>query len=196
MKKVIIICGLMILSAIILFPSSILGNSKIIAKTFYSVPESVLFKIDNFKPGDWAERELFLYNDGPDNEYFIFIDNVRGDKAFLNELQIKIEYNNVELFQGTINDFKGIDRTFIKENENHKYFITVEFPYDLGNEYQGLTSQFDIGFYVKNPILIEDKESGELLPNTSTNTFNIMLIGGGLLIIGTLLIWYRRICIK
>jgi LPXTG-motif cell wall-anchored protein len=145
-----------------------------------TLPEKVLFDIDNFKPGDWAPRELTIQNNGnQDFSYNIQSRIKSGSEKLYNQFQLKIEDKSGMVYQGALKDFKGLDPRPLAPFSEEKLTVTVEFPYISGNEFQGLNTEVEFVLYAEgkseppppdteNPD--EDEDNGSTPPsNDSSN---------------------------
>ncbi|SHF89592.1 hypothetical protein [Ornithinibacillus halophilus] len=164
-------------------------------------PGDVLFNITNMKPGDWAPRSITIQNTGrEDFSYQMTLTNNGSDKLF-NEFILEINDSEGELYNGRLAEFSSLPVRHLAASSEEVLDVTVRMPEHLGNEYQGLDSQFTLTFTAsgENNDKKEEKDvtgnigstgdsdsSGSPLPDTATNIFNILLIGGILLTIGIL----------
>ncbi|MCM3618859.1 CalY family protein [Sutcliffiella horikoshii] len=161
-----------------------------------TTPEKVLFDVDNMKPGDWSERVLEISNGGKEDFKYIISSKLKsGDKKLYNELKLKITSEDTkELFSGTLGQFDKLDPREIKTTDKEKLTFQVDFPAELGNEFQGLTCEVEFKIYAEGTFggLIP-AENGIKLPNTATDTMNLIVIGGALLLIGLLVLIMHRV---
>lgn len=156
-------------------------------------PEKVLFNISNFKPGDWAERQLTIRNLGKqDFKYLSSIKLKEGSKKFYNELLLKISDENNILFEGKMKDFNKLDPRFIAKNDSEQLFFKVVVPEELGNEFQGLSCEVVFKFYVEGTLGGTIPVDGPKLPETGTNMFNILVAGAVLVLTGSILQFYIK----
>ncbi|WP_159439938.1 TasA family protein [Bacillus sinesaloumensis] len=149
-----------------------------------TTPEKVLFDIENFKPGDWATRTLTIKNSGSEDfKYLTSADRKSGSKELYEELVLSITDSTGEIFKGKLGEFKKIDPREIATGQQEDLIFTVEFPPHLGNEYQGLTTEVELKFYAEGTLGGALPVDGPKLPETGTNSFNL-LIAGMLLVLG------------
>ncbi|MBH0173629.1 LPXTG cell wall anchor domain-containing protein [Fictibacillus sp. 23RED33] len=115
-----------------------------------TLPEAVLFDIENFKPGDWAPRDLTIQNNGnQDFSYNMRAQMKSGSEKLYNQLLLKVEDQTNLLFEGKLKDFKGLNpRPLARFTEEHLK-VTVEFPYESGNEFQGLQTVAEFIIYAE-----------------------------------------------
>lgn len=177
-------------------------------------PDKVLFSLDNLKPGDWAERKLIIQNRGTND--FTYNTEAKfkgGSKKLFNEVLLKVNDSYQSLYNGKLKDFSGLNPRFLRTLNQEDLLFTVEFPAELGNEYQGLAFEVEFRFLAEEqnignpdpepetppgednenieperPIDEDDLESdpvdGQILPSTSTNMYNFVFLGFILLLFG------------
>ncbi|MED3647609.1 LPXTG cell wall anchor domain-containing protein [Halalkalibacterium halodurans] len=140
---------LMISFLLLLFPTTGYATSDrmptIDIETF---PADVLFSVDHLKPGDWIPRELIIVNQGDDRTYVLSASFVSGSKALYNIMDVTIKDEWQTLHSGKLKDFRKLDSRALSSGEDDVLFITVTFPEEAGNEYQGL--QTDIVFQIRS----------------------------------------------
>lgn len=169
-------------------------------------PQEELFQVGNTKPGDYAYRTLLIQNNNDEDILYTMQLRNDGDQMLFNELILQITYLDELVFDGKLKDYDGvIDRPLTSKTEEVLGF-ELKFPEELGNEFQGKTAEFTLEFNARaasdsglvggiatgsgNPISGADGNGssgttkGGILPQTATNIFTYLLIGGGLLIIG------------
>ncbi|MDW0113118.1 hypothetical protein QT711_07960 [Sporosarcina saromensis] len=170
-------------------------------------PKDTLFNIANMKPGDWATRTITVENNGVrDFDYHMQLRNT-GEKKLFNELVIEVKVDNQELYQGKLSEFQSKLTRKLKSASDDQLAITIRFPEHLGNDFQGLESSFVLTFIAegKDSKIVEDGAQGIIgssgssagfrLPATSTNLFNLLLLGSVLSISGFVLLlinFYKR----
>ncbi|UJL45359.1 LPXTG cell wall anchor domain-containing protein [Virgibacillus sp. NKC19-16] len=171
------------------------------------MPEDVLFDVPNMKPGDWAPRTIVIQNNGEMGfEYFTTLRNDSGSEKLFNELVLEVSDGEGELYNGKLAEFNTLSPRFLEPSSEEELHFTVRFPAHLGNEFQGLAAQFSLIFSAKGEQSDTDEvisegtigsgdsysAGGSRLPDTATNMFNLLLIGGLLLAAGVFLIVYNR----
>ncbi|WP_175384345.1 TasA family protein [Bacillus sp. FJAT-27225] len=165
-----------------------------------TVPEEFLVQVENFKPGDWVVRELKVLNSGKMDFYYSFENSfLKGSEKLYNELLLKVTSEKTTLFNGKLKDFKELNPNFLAKGKTEILTMTVEMPFELGNEYQGLGTEFLFKLYAtgEEDIVIPpgDKPTGPSkpvgpggnslpLPNTATGMFSLLAIGIGLVTAG------------
>ena len=113
------------------------------------------------------------------------------------------------LYDDKLHKFDGLNPRFLESNHQEDLQFEVTFPHELGNEFQGLGFEFELRFIIKgnaqtptvnpdsnpegslkpsHPITVNQLASppteGQILPSTSTNMYNSMLIGAILIVSG------------
>lgn len=175
--------------------------------TINILPEDVLFDVPNMKPGDWAPRTIVIQNNGDmEFEYVTTLRNDSESEKLFNELVLEVSDGEQELYNGKLAEFDTLSPRFLDSSSEEELDFTVRFPDHLGNEFQGLAAQFSLIFSAEreqsdtDEVISEgvigsggsDAASGSSLPDTATNMFNLLLIGGLLLGAGGFLIVYNR----
>ena len=168
-------------------------------------PNDTLFDISNMKPGDWAPRTMTVKNLGSkDFDYQMQLQNT-GEKKLFNELLLEIKVDDKELYQGKLAAFKSLPARKLTSGTEENLDITIRFPEQLGNDFQGLKAAFVFSFTVegKDSSAIQTMTTGQIdsggptsagftLPATSTNIFNIMFLGSVLVVAGIVLMIIRH----
>lgn len=168
-------------------------------------PNDTLFDISNMKPGDWAPRSITVKNSGNNEfQYHMELQN-KGDHKLFNELLLEVKAGDEELYQGKLAGFKSIPARKVISGNEESLELTIRFPEHLGNDFQGVQSEFNFTFTAEGkdstPVqaisqgLIESDGptlSGFSLPATSTNLFNLLLYGSALVVGGIVLMTIRH----
>lgn len=170
-------------------------------------PDSVLFDVDNMKPGDWAPRDIVIQNRGEHNfEYIVTIQNESDSEKLFNELMLEVNAKDEELYSGKLKEFNELSNRNLASMDVEKLQFIIRFPEHLGNEYQGLQTNFSILFIAEGEERNSDNAmvsglvgsdggsqgGGLLLPDTATNTFTILLIGVLLAVCGGLILFINK----
>lgn len=155
-------------------------------------PHKVFFNLNNLKPGDKTSKVLTVKNNGKqDFNYLLSNKFLNGSEIFYNELLLEINDGTKNLFTGKLKDFEKLDSRHIKSGESDKLNFKVEIPYELGNEFQGLGSEFEFKLYVEGTlggvIPVDNK-----LPTTGSEMFNLFATGTAILLAGLLLFAYIK----
>ncbi|MFS0750785.1 hypothetical protein [Oceanobacillus sp. 1P07AA] len=173
-------------------------------------PDDFLFKIENMKPGDWAPRTLTINNSGRSEfEYQMSVENNGDDKLFKELLLLIEDDDQNKLFDGKISEFSSIPSRYLDAGNHEDLHITVTFPEHLGNEFQGVSSSFSFIFYAEGDTTQGSKDndvaevsglvdnnngnsSNQLLPNTATSIFSILLLGLLVVFVGLLIMIWQK----
>jgi hypothetical protein len=163
-----------------------------------TTPEKVLFDVTNMKPGDWAVRELIVKNGGKQDFNYLFSSKKKsGSTQLFNELLLTVTHGDTELYKGKLGGFSKLDSRALKSGTDETLTLKVDFPEHLGNEYQGQATEVEFKFYVEGTIGGLLPVDGPKLPNTATDMFNILVVGGVLVFSGAILqlifAWRRKI---
>jgi hypothetical protein len=110
------------------------------------LPNGTLFDVANMKPGDWAPRDITVRNAGKrDFNYSMKIQNDGPEKLF-NELMVEVKDRDAIIYTGKISELGMLPKRILYVNTEEKLTITIRFPEHLGNEFQGLGSNFNLQF--------------------------------------------------
>jgi len=164
-----------------------------------------LFDISNMKPGDWAPRTITIQNAGSkDFVYQMQLQN-NGEKKLFNELLLEIKAGDIELYQGKMADYKSLPERKLTSSSEENLDITIRFPEHLGNDFQGLASNFVFTFTAEgnDSTTVQAMTKGQVAsssfgPTTagfslpSSNISNVMLFGAVILAGGIMLMIIRR----
>jgi LPXTG-motif cell wall-anchored protein len=150
---------------------------------------------DNMQPGDEVSNSFILKNDGNKKlMYSLTAKLVSGDALLFTGLEIVVTQGKEELYRGSLRDLQV--KRILAVNGEEIISYTVLFPYELGNEYQGL--QANVQFLTqateapntpteeKPPVVILP----DVLPNTGLGYTNVLLLG--FLCAGTSAYMYRK----
>jgi hypothetical protein len=148
-------------------------------------PHKELFDIKNSKPGDTYTKVLTVQNKGTKNLQYLFSNHfLKGSKDLYNELELTVADKSGAIFKGKLKDFEKLDVRDLKRNTDEELTIGIYFPYELGNEFQGLNTEFEFIFYVEGTLGGILPANGPKLPETGTNLFNYLVAGSVLVIAG------------
>lgn len=205
--KLMVICCAMMLLIVGLFPISNADaneqNREIKLSLF---PSKELFTIDNLKPGDWMTRTLTIQNKG--NQDFLYRTEakfVSGSEMLFNELLLEVSKDQTVLYGGKLSDFRGFEPRKLDHQSEEALTYTVTFPYESGNEFQGLATKFQIVVSAEAELAAaftqtdsigdgQSEASGSILPKTGgTSPFIYLLIGTIIIIFGFILFYNRKL---
>ncbi|SDK35541.1 TasA family protein [Sediminibacillus albus] len=159
-----------------------------------TLPKDLLFDVHNMKPGDWASRSYTIQNNGSQNmDYYLSAEFKSGSEKLYKALVLQVKEGDQELYTGSLAAFNQLEQRQLKARMEEELTFTVQFPEELGNDYQGLISTFNIIIHAKGvPVTGPQTSDGKGLPNTAAGMFNMLLIGAVLLISGTAAYLYAR----
>ncbi|PKR77199.1 hypothetical protein CEY16_10690 [Halalkalibacillus sediminis] len=165
-------------------------------------PTEVLFDITNMKPGDRVERNISINNDGAKDYYYQSkAEQTSGSKKLYNEFQLTVINDGETLFEGSLGDFFGFEPRQLASGESEELLFVAEFPYESGNEFQGLEMDFLIEIWADGepiePVVSDNSDKPSFngfLPQTGEESSIIYFIIGGLAIAlgGTIYFKARR----
>src|SRR5690606_16402952 len=69
-----------------------------------------------------------------------------------NELLLEISAEDTELYEGKLKDFTPFSARFIDSMDEEELTMTIRFPEHLGNEFQGLSTNFSFIFVAKGTL--------------------------------------------
>ncbi len=168
-------------------------------------PSDMLFDVDNIKPGDIFERTSVIKNDGRQDYYYQSAANqLSGSEKLYNQLDLTVlDAGEEVLYEGNLSDFDGFSPRFLGSGEEEEITYLAEFPWESGNEYQGLETDFSIVMWADaEPIEPgepnEDSIVGGLLPQTGEEVpWTYYVIGIALIVLGgTALLWKQKRIVK
>ncbi|GAA0466988.1 hypothetical protein GCM10008935_23670 [Alkalibacillus silvisoli] len=194
-KSYFIIAKIIVLT---LFLSSVFGHINQVnadetdeeALSISTIPSEVLFDVTNIKPGDTFTRTSTLINDGElDFYYQTEAIQTEGSEKLFNQLELVV-YDSEEniIFDGQLADFEGFEPKMLASGEEEEITYLAEFPWESGNEFQGLETEFNIVTWADaEPIEpgtpSEDAVAGGILPQTGEEIPYFYYIIGGLIVL-------------
>lgn len=183
-------------------------------------PDRYLFNLSNMKPGDYASRKLTIQNRGnEDFTYNMKAQFTKGSKELFNEFTLVVRDSSGTLYDGKLKEFTHVVARNLKAKHEEDLLFTVTFPETLGNEFQSLTFEMALLFYVEgkaeapsssvndNPEEQEDliikperpitdstspPKADQNLPSTATTYFNIAMIGALFILLGGIEFFKKR----
>ncbi|MFD2923520.1 TasA family protein [Halobacillus naozhouensis] len=162
-------------------------------------PESVLFEVSNLKPGDTMTRQVEISNLGVRDFTYTTVSKLAGgSEKLFRALRIQVtDQTGMQLYAGSLKGLSELDKRSLKVSEEDRLTLTVEMPFELGNDYQGLAGRFEIKFTAEGEDSIARSQnpepsdqppvgySGVGLPDTATSLYNILLLGLAMVLMGT-----------
>ncbi|CDQ19092.1 LPXTG-motif cell wall anchor domain-containing protein [Halobacillus karajensis] len=109
--------------------------------------------IENFKPGDYAVRTFTVNNDGTENfHYTVTAAHKGGSEKLFNQLTFTLEIRGEQVFAGHLSDFEKITGRRLTGKSSDEISLRVEFPYESGNEFQGLATEVGFTFIAEGDV--------------------------------------------
>jgi LPXTG-motif cell wall-anchored protein len=182
MRKIVFLVSVIF---VLLFPIQVYGttNKEIDLTTD---PGKVLFVLTNLKPGDSVTRNLTIGNNGnQDFKYFASSKFLSGSEILYNKLDLIVEDKNGPIYQGKLFEFENQLPRLLKSKQSENLTFFIKMPMELGNEFQGLDTEFQIKLYVEGTLGGVLPADGPKLPNTGTDMFNILVVGAVLVLTGS-----------
>lgn len=143
--SVIVICGVLV--------SVFWGQPTFAAQVFITDKDSSvevnpekLFNVENMAPGYRGSSELTIKNNGQyDYSYSIKAVFKDGDQIMFDVLMIEIKdvQGNLIYPQGKLNELTNYSLGSISAGQQNQYSVSVYFPGECGNEYQGKKANVD-----------------------------------------------------
>ncbi len=173
-----------------------------------TLPKDILFDVDDMKPGDWATSTYTIQNMGSrDMDYYLSAQFESGSEKLYKVLMLEVKDGEESLYSGSLAGFTDLEKRPLSVNDEEELTFTVDFPKELGNEFQGLISDFSILVSAEgNPSAGGSPDTGagssetdsdgvgegHNLPDTATHMFNLLLAGTALVLIGAAIYLYSR----
>jgi LPXTG-motif cell wall-anchored protein len=149
-------------------------------------PGKVLFSLTNMKPGDSVTRIMTIGNNGKqDFNYVTSSKFISGSEIFYNKLDLIVEDKNGLIYQGKLFEFDKLAPRLLKSSHSENLTFIIKMPMELGNEFQGLATEFQIKLYVEGTLGGVLPADGPKLPNTGSDMFNILVVGAVLVLTGS-----------
>ncbi|WP_261133659.1 TasA family protein [Bacillus sp. Marseille-Q3570] len=150
-RKLVIIYSLLVLTLVLFSPIGTTGadeSSSVI--DIATSPTNILFDFSNIKPGDVIERKISIQNNGNnDFTYNTKAEFKSGSELLYNQLNLQVNDSKGSLYKGKLSEFKGFDPRNLAQKSQEDITFSVEFPWESGNEFQGLETEFIIEFYAE-----------------------------------------------
>ncbi|MGM0902157.1 MAG: TasA family protein [Bacillota bacterium] len=182
----------LLLIFVLLFPIGASGNVNNGEIDLTTSPVKILFDLSNVKPGDSVARDFEVSNNGiQDFNYFISSKFLSGSEHFFNQLELTIEYTNGILYEGKLKDLTSLDSRFLEGQQSENLLFVIKVPMELGNEFQGVSTEFQLKLFVEGTLGGVLPADGPRLPNTATDMFNL-IIAGAVLVLGGGIYYFRN----
>lgn len=194
--KLVLVYSMLILIAILFIPvSSTTANDESIKVDLVTTPANLLFDVRNLKPGDVIKRTLIIENHGNvDVDYATKANFLAGSKKLYKQLKLWVTDNESVLYEGSLSEFHELDKRKLNLTKPDELHFYVEFPYESGNEFQGLQTEFEIVLAAE-----ADKAFGlfnypSQLPKTSmTHPALYFILGLCLFVMGAIGLYLKRV---
>src|SRR5699024_2037205 len=93
----------------------------------------------------WTTEKFTVSNKRQENTHYLLASRFSGgSKKFYNQLQLTVKQGKDTLFHGQLADFQGFGVKTLDTGEKTQFEFRIDFPYESGNEFQGLVTHFDI----------------------------------------------------
>ncbi|MGG1573161.1 LPXTG cell wall anchor domain-containing protein [Fictibacillus sp. NRS-1165] len=137
--KLLMAYSLLVLTIVLFLPMGKTGADETTKEIDIALsPGSYLFDLQNLKPGDWGKRTLTIQNKGnQDFTYDMTAKRESGSRALYQQLLLKVSDSKGTLYEGSLKDFKKIEPRLLSHFDEEKLQVTLQFPYESGNEFQG-----------------------------------------------------------
>jgi LPXTG-motif cell wall-anchored protein len=148
-------------------------------------PGKELFNINNAIPGDSFSRNLVIKNNGKQDFHYIITSKfLSGSEIFYDKLDLTVSDSNGILYKGKLFEFQKLAPRLLKSKQNENLLFHIQIPLELGNEFQGMETQFLFKFYVEGTLGGLLPAGGPKLPETGSNMFNLLTLGAVLILLG------------
>lgn len=182
----------LLLLLIVLFPLQTYGDTTNKEVDLTTSPSRILFDLTNIKPGDSVIRNLKIYNNGATDINVIVTNKfLSGSQIFYNQIDLEIQDQGETIYKGKLNRFKKLSPQLLKSKRNKDLNFQIRVPLEIGNEYQGLDSEFQFKLYAEGTLGGLLPANGPKLPETGTNMFNFLVSGIVLFFIGIFSYFYQ-----
>jgi LPXTG-motif cell wall-anchored protein len=129
-------------------PTNALEEDAIVEIT--TSPTGYLFQMTNLKPGDTGERILTIKNTGNQNYYYSVRAQMKsGSNKFYKQLLLKVKDTSQVLYDGKLSEFTSMSERYLAHHTQEDLTFAIEFPWNSGNEFQGLLTEVELIFYAE-----------------------------------------------
>lgn len=129
--------------------------------------DKLLFNLKNMKPGDQVSKVLTVQNRGSrDFTYNTEAKFIGGYKPLYDEFLLTIWDSKNVIFNGKLANFQKLEPRFLRTKHQEDLKFRVIFPFELGNEFQGKSFEYEIRFIVEG---VEPKPDPDPNPNPDPN---------------------------
>ncbi|WP_404330875.1 TasA family protein [Mesobacillus maritimus] len=182
----------LLLIFVLLFPIGAAANINNGEIDLTTRPAKILFDLSNVKPGDSVARDFVIINNGiQDFNYITSSKFLSGSEHFYNQLDLMIEDANGILYEGKLKDLTGLEPKFLEGQQSENLLFVIKVPIELGNEFQGVSTEFQLKLFVEGTLGGVLPADGPMLPNTATDMFNL-IIAGAVLVLGGGIYYFKN----
>src|SRR5699024_9484010 len=128
---------------LLIMPCTVTASAEA-SDTAEELPDQMLIRIENMKPGGWTTQRFSVSDQHQENTHYLLASRFSGgSKKFYNQLQLTVKQGKDTLFHGQLADFQGFGVKTLDTGEKTQFEFRIDFPYESGNEFQGLVTHFD-----------------------------------------------------
>ena len=136
-----IVFSIILLSIQLLLPFSALATTSNKEIDISSTPSSIYFNVTNLKPGDSITKTVTIHNQGKmDFSYLCHAYKESGSDMLYNQLQLEASMDGKKVYEGPLHQFTGMPARPLDHSTSEEMTLKVIFPWESGNEYQGLSA--------------------------------------------------------
>lgn len=133
-------------------------------------------------------RTMTIMNEGNSEYYYSFdAEYISGSQELYEQFELTVTGGEGLLFEGSLAEFTELEPRFLNAGTEEELQFVAEFPFESGNEFQGLEVQFK---FVLNAQAEESSlpgGPGSVLPETATLSYMFLFFGLSLFGIGGVL---------
>ncbi|MDV2581278.1 LPXTG cell wall anchor domain-containing protein [Alkalibacillus haloalkaliphilus] len=149
------------------------------------------FQVTNFAPGQTEESTVSVLNIADSSiEYAVTLD-YDGDENFYEQLLVNMYVEEELIYEGSFSGLEEITAGELAEGEEVPLTLSVHFPKESGNKYQGNNMNFVLTAHAEE--IVEEEVASGVLPQTGEGIPYLFYIGGALLLlIGVALLFSKK----
>ncbi|MDQ0352576.1 LPXTG-motif cell wall-anchored protein [Alkalibacillus filiformis] len=139
------------------------------------------FQVTNFAPGQTEESTISVQNVADSSiEYAVTLD-YDGDENFYEQLLVNMYVEEQLVYEGSFSGLEEVAAGELAEGEEVPLTLSVHFPKESGNEYQGNNMNFVLTAHAEE--VAEEEVASGVLPQTGEGIPYLYYIGGALLLL-------------
>ncbi|KGX86119.1 TasA family protein [Pontibacillus litoralis] len=160
-----------------------------------TTPAERFIRVTNLKPGDTITRSLTVHNEGNVNVPYSFTARMKsGSQKLYEQLELDIVAGGDVYYSGSLSEFQGLSNLSLARSSSDTYEVRIEFPYESGNEFQGLTTSTLLTFVAEGNETIPSSGEGLFaasgqLPQTGQAAPIAIYVIGSFLVVGGICVW-------